>query len=153
VLIGHAMTLSLRNQPSLLSVFLLLSLLYVGYLVLRTAITIQRPDEILPLDLILCRWCWLFILGPVTIFLTTAYSMEAKGLDPNRIIFGYDSSWLIFQWMMEAGLVFCVATIFSPISVTLSRPRILWKIVSVPMAFAHEFYVVGSLTRGFGQAS
>jgi hypothetical protein len=40
-----------------------------------------------------------------------------------------------------------------PISVTLSRPRILWKIVSVPMAFAHEFYVVGSLTRGFGQAS
>ena len=151
-LLAHAMTFTLRHQPNLLSSYLLLSLVYVLYLVLRTAIIIQRPDQMAQWDLVLCRWCWIFIIGPVAVFLTTAYSMEARGLDPNQLIFGYDSGWLIFQSMMDTGLIFSVATLFSPPAVAISRPRLLWKILALPMTLAHGFYVVGSLTRGFGQA-
>ena len=43
-LLAHAMTFTLRHQPNLLSSCLLVSLIYVLYLVLRTAIIIQRPD-------------------------------------------------------------------------------------------------------------
>ena len=152
-LLAHIITLTLRHSPMLLGICLLLSLAYVAYLVVRTAVRIQRPDEITDFDLQMCRWCWLFILGPVTAFLTAAYTMEAKGLNPNVLIFGYDTGWLVFQLLMEAGLVFSVAALFSPPTVAIGRPRLLWKILAVPMSLAHGFYVAGSLTRGFGQAS
>jgi hypothetical protein len=150
--LAHLITLTLRRAPTMLGIFLLLSLVYVAYLAVRTAVRIQRPNEVTDFDLLLCRWCWLFILSPVTAFLTTAYSMEARGLNPNVLIFGYDAGWLVFQLLMEAGLVFSVAALFSPPSVTISRPRLLWKILAAPMSLAHGFYVAGSLTRGFGQA-
>jgi hypothetical protein len=151
-LVAHLITLALRHEPTLLGICLLLSLAYVAYLVVRTAVRIQRPDQVADFDLLLCRWCWLFILGPITVFLTTAYTMEARGLNPNILIFGYDTGWLMFQLLMEAGLVFSVAALFSPPAVEISRPRRLWKILAAPMSFAYGFYVAGSLTRGFGQA-
>jgi hypothetical protein len=142
----------LRHAPLLLTVCLLLSLAYVAFLSVQTAVRIQQPGRVANLDLLLCRWCWIFILGPVTAFLTTAYTMEAKGLDPNILIFGYDTGWLVFQLLMEAGLVFSVAALFSPPTVVIGRPRLLWKVLALPMSLAHGFYVAGSLTRGFGQA-
>jgi len=151
-LVAHLITLALRHAPTLLSICLLLSLAYVAYLAVRTAVRIQRPARVADFDLVLCRWCWLFILGPVTAFLTTAYTMEAQGLNPNILIFGYDTGWLAFQLLMEAGLVFSVAALFSPPTVAIGRPRLLWKVLAIPMSLAHGFYVVGSLTRGFGQA-
>ncbi|MEI7937222.1 MAG: hypothetical protein WCK27_11060 [Verrucomicrobiota bacterium] len=151
-LLAHLLTLTLRHAPRLLTVCLLLSLGYVAYLTLRTADSVRNPEKLAPVDLLLCRWCWVFILGPVTLFLTTAYSMEAHGLNPNVLIFGYDTGWLVFQLLMEAGLVFSVAAVFSPRAVAISRPRLVWKGLAVPMAVAHGFYVAGSLTRGFGQA-
>lgn len=151
-LLTHLITLTLRHAPTLFGICLLLSLAYVAYLAVRTAIRIQHPNEVADFDLLLRRWCWLFILGPVTAFLTTAYTMEARGLNPNILIFGYDTGWLVFQLLMEAGLVFSVAALFSPPTVTISRPRLLWKVLAVPMSLAHGFYVAGSLTRGFGQA-
>ena len=151
-LLAHLITLTLRGTPTLLGICLLLSLAYVAYLAVRTAIRIQQPEHVADFDLLLCRWCWLFILGPITAFLITAYTMEARGLNPNILIFGYDTGWLVFQWLMEAGLVFSVAALFSPATVTISRPRLLWKVLAVPMSLAHGFYVAGSLTRGFGQA-
>jgi len=151
-LLAHLITLALRHAPTLLGICLLLSLAYVAYLAVRTAVRIQRPDEVADFDLLLCRWSWLFILGPVAIFLSTAYTMEARGLNPNILIFGYDTGWLVFQLMMEAGLVFSVAALFSPPTVAISRPRLLWKVLAAPMSLAHAFYVAGSLTRGFGQA-
>jgi hypothetical protein len=151
VLLTHVFAMTVRKAPTLFELFLLLSLGYVAYLVVRTAIRIQHPDEVAAFDLLLCRWCWLFILGPVTAFLATAYTMEAKGYNPNILIFGYESGWLVFQFLMEAGLVFSVAALFSPPTVWIGRPRVLWKILAVPMSFIHCFYVTGSLTRGFGQ--
>jgi hypothetical protein len=65
---------------------------------------------------------------------------------------GLATGWLVFQLLMESGLVFSVAALFSPPTVMIGRPRLLWKILAVPMTFAHGFYVAGSLTRGFGQA-
>jgi hypothetical protein len=150
--LAHLVTLALRHAPALLGICLLLSLVYVAYLAIRTAVRIQRPDEVADVDLLLCRWSWLFILGPITVFLTAAYTMEARGLNPNRLIFGYDAGWLLFQTLMEAGLVFSVAALFSPPTVAISRPRLLWKLLAVPMSLAPAFYVAGSLTRGFGQA-
>jgi hypothetical protein len=149
---AHLITLALRRAPTLLGICLFLSLVYVAYLVVRTAIRIQQPNEIADFDLLLCRWCWLFILGPVAAFLTVAYTMEAKGINPNVLIFGYDMGWLVFQFLMEAGLIFSVAALFSPPTVVIGRPRLLWKALAVPMSFVHAFYVTGSLTRGFGQA-
>src|SRR5205807_9159905 len=125
----------------LLAVALLLSLAYVAYLTLRTADRVRKPEQLAALDLALCRWCWVFILGQVSLFLTTAYSMEARGLNPNVLIFGYDTGWLVFQLLMEAGLIFSVAAIFSPRAVAISRPRLVWKALAVPMALAHGFYV------------
>lgn len=151
-LFAHLVTLVLHHSASLLSACLLLSLAYVAYLTARSAIRIQRPEKVADFDLRLCRWAWLFILGPVTAFLTKAHMMEAKGLKPNILIFGYDTGWLVFQLLMEAGLVFSVATLFSPPAVTIGRPRLLWKVLAGPMSLVHGFYVVGSLTRGFGQA-
>jgi len=151
-LLAHLVTLTLRHAPTLLGICLLLSLAYVAYLAVHTAVRIRRPDEVADVDLLLCRWCGLFILGPVTIFLTTAYTMEARGFNPNILIFGYDSGWLVFQLLMEAGLIFSVAALFSPPTVAISRPRLLWKVLAVPMGLAQAFYVAGSLTRGFGQA-
>jgi len=151
-LLSHLITLTLRHAPALLGICLLLSLAYVAILAIHTAFRIQHPSEIADFDLLLCRWSWLFILGPVTAFLTTAYTMEARGLNPNVLIFGYDAGWLVFQLLMEAGLIFSVAALFSPPTVTIGRPRLLWKTLAFPMSLAHGFYVVGSLTRGFGQA-
>jgi hypothetical protein len=151
-LFAHLITVALRRTPTLLGICLFLSLAYVAFLVIRTAIRIQTPDEIAEFDLFLCRQSWMFIVGPVTAFLTVAYTMEARGLDPNILIFGYDAGWLVFQFMMEVGLVFSVAALFSPAVVTIGRPRLLWKALAVPMSIAHAFYVTGSLTRGFGQA-
>jgi hypothetical protein len=151
-LAAHLLTLALRQAPRLLTVWLLLSLGYVGYLTLRTVDRVRSPEQLAPVDLALCRWCWAFILGPVAIFLTTAYTMEAHGLNPNVLIFGYDAGWVLFQLLMEAGLILCVATILSPKTVAITRPRLLWKAIAVPMSLAHGFYVAGSLTRGFGQA-
>jgi hypothetical protein len=151
-LLSHLITLALRHAPALLGICLWLSLAYVAFLAIHTASLIRHPWEILDFDLLLCRWSWLFILGPITAFLTTAYTMEARGLNPNVLIFGYDTGWLVFQLLMEAGLIFSVAVLFSPPTLTISRPRLLWKILAFPMSLAHGFYVVGSLTRGFGQA-
>jgi hypothetical protein len=151
-LLSHLLTLALRHTPGLLGICLLLSLAYVAALAIHIALLIQRPGEIAAFDLLLCRWSWLFILGPVTAFLTTAYTLEARGLNPNVLLFGYDLGWLVFQVLMEAGLIFSVATLFSPPTLPISRPRLLWKILAFPMSLVHGFYVIGSLTRGFGQA-
>ena len=152
MLCANLITVLLRHVPSILPICLMLSLAYVIFLGIRAAVVIRQPESVAPVDLLLCRWCWAFILLPVTAFLTTAYTMEAKGLDPNKLIFGYDTGWLIFQFAMEAGLVFSVATLWSPRTVKVSSPRIVWKILAVPAILIHGFYVLGSLTRGFGQA-
>ena len=151
-LFAHLITLGLRDLPTQFTLCLLASLAYVTYLGIRTAIRIQKPDHVADFDILLCRWSWFFILGPVAIFLTTAYTMEARGLDPNVLIFGYDTGWLVFQLLMEAGLVFSVAALFGPASLVIGRPRLLWKALSIPMSIVHGLYVLGSLTRGFGQA-
>src|SRR5579863_4707365 len=81
VLLSHLIALTVKKEPALFGICLFFSLAYVAFLAIRTATRIQRPGEIADIDLLLCRWSWLFILGPVAAFLTTAYTMEAKGLD------------------------------------------------------------------------
>ena len=62
-LLAHLLTLTLRHAPRLLTVCLLLSLGYVAYLTLRTADRVRNPEKLAPVDRLLCRWCWVFILG------------------------------------------------------------------------------------------
>ena len=152
VLVGHLITVWLRQAPGLLPRCLFLSFCYIAHLTLRTATLIRKPSQLYSWDLLLCRGCPLFILGPVAAFLTTAYSMEARGLNPNVLIFGYEMGWVAFQMFMEVGLVFSVAALFSPKSVSIGIPRLLWKALAAPMSLVHALYVAGSLTRGFGQA-
>ena len=151
-LLGHLITVMVRKTPTAFYTCLILSLLYVLFLAVRAGVLIQRPANVAHFDLVLCRWSWLFIVGPVTAFLGTAYSMEARNLNPNVLIFGYESGWLTFQIIMEAGLAFSVATACCPQEVVISKPRFLWKALAFPMSLTHAFYVSGSLTRGFGQA-
>ena len=125
---------------------------YVAYIALRTRDVVRRYSEIAPVDRWLLRLSGLLAPFPVTLFLGSAYGLEAAGYNVNVVVFGNAFGWTVVTTLFEFGFIAAFAAIAGAGTVPHVRPAFLWRALAIPLLVIYFLYLVGTITRGFGDA-
>jgi hypothetical protein len=138
-------------KPVAVGILLFASLAYLGYLILRINDLARCYDQLGWFDQRVFRWSGVMAPLPVLLFLLVAYSLEAKGNDVNKIIFGNQVGWTVVAWLFEFGFILSCASGLGWRRTPHFPPAFVWRSISLLTGFVYAAYFAGTLTRGCGE--
>ena len=117
---------------------------YLGIVILKTRDSIRDVPGLHPTD----RWIgrWSGILAPALMAALFAGMCIVSEMDGEP-----GSSWmlLLVAFVMEVGVVLCVACLSAPRELRHVGPVVLWRIVAIPLLVIYGLYVVLILIMPF----
>ena len=138
----HALAAVIAYTPFALFGVILVSTGYLGVVVLKTRDLMSHGRHLHPIDRWICRRSGVLAAVLAVALLAGVSVLVANGMGPDEI--SLKSSWglPLVGFVMEIGVVLCVACLWAPSNLRHVRPLVLWRIVAIPLLLIYGAYVV-----------
>jgi len=147
----EAASLFLSGPGLALTFWVGVAVVFIAVVIVRIKEAMAAPAVLSLQDLVVCRWSGMLAPLPLFSFLSFAYYLEARGFNVNAVVFGSHIGWLAVAAVMEWGLILGVTGLTVPRGLRPLRPAWLWRPLSLLLTFVYGLYLLGTLTRGFGE--
>ncbi len=115
---------------------------YLGVVILKTRDLVSNAARLHPSDRWICRKSGMLAAALAAALIMGLSVLVAKDMEPAEI--GLGSWWglLLLGFVMEIGVVLCVACLWAPRNLRHIRPLVLWKVMAIPLLLIYGAYVV-----------
>ena len=139
----------IAHTPVAFLVMILLPTGYLGYVILKTRDLVSNSARLHPTDRWICRKSGFLATALAAALLMGVSVLMAQNIEPEAI--GLESRWgmSLVGFVMEIGVVLCVACLGAPRDLRHVRPLILWKVMAIPLLLIYGAYVVLLLITPF----
>jgi hypothetical protein len=119
-----------------------ISIGYLAVIILRTQGLMANEARLHPTDRWILRKSGVLAAGLATALILGVSLAVAMDVDPAAA--GLEVSWglALLGFVMEIGVILCVACLWAPRSLRHTRPLIFWKLVAIPLLLIYATYVL-----------
>ena len=121
---------------------ILLSTGYLGVVILKTRDLVSNVARLHPSDRWIFRKSGMLAVALAAALIMGISILVSKDVQPAEI--GLESSWglPLVGFIMEIGVVLCVACLWAPRNLRHIRPLVLWKVMAIPLLLIYGACVV-----------